>query len=253
VKQSKTGTKSKKTTSKPQGSPNENVKRIQQRLCDLGFNPGPVDGYMGQRTRDAIKSFQTAKGLKVDGIAGKETLGALMGASGGLNLDPVEREDTKTPSRIIRPCHTLVWHCTATPEGREFTREQIRAMHLARGFSDIGYHKLVHLDGKVSEGRSEEIAGSHVSGHNTGTLGYSYIGGVTSTGKAKDTRTPAQKVTMERLTIAAIKKYRLKLVTGHRDLSPDKDHDGVVEPFEWLKICPCFDTTVEYGHLLARK
>ena len=46
-----------------------------------------------------------------------------------------------------RACHTLVWHCTATPEGKEFTRAQIKAMHLVRGFTDIGYHKLIHLDG----------------------------------------------------------------------------------------------------------
>jgi N-acetyl-anhydromuramyl-L-alanine amidase AmpD len=124
-------------------------------------------------------------------------------------------------------------------------------MHLARGFSDIGYHALIHLDGRVSPGRSEDIDGAHVAGHNRNTLGYSYVGGIDSKGKAKDTRTPAQKETMVRLTREAIKKYKLKLVLGHRDLSPDKDHDGVVEPHEWVKMCPCFNAAAEYGCYLG--
>ncbi len=142
----------------------------------------------------------------------------------------------------MRPISMLVWHCTATPEGKEFTREAIDKMHRARGFNKIGYHKLIHLDGRVSEGRPESEVGAHVQGHNTGSIGYSYVGGVLADGKtAKDTRTPAQKATMARLTREAIAKYRLKKVVGHRDLSPDKDGNGIVEPQEWVKICPCFD------------
>jgi N-acetylmuramoyl-L-alanine amidase len=39
-------------------------------------------------------------------------------------------------------------------------------------------------------------------------------------------------------------------VVGHRDLSPDLDKDGLVEPHEWMKQCPCFDAVPEYAHLL---
>jgi N-acetylmuramoyl-L-alanine amidase len=156
-------------------------------------------------------------------------------------------------ARGKRACHTLVWHCTATVEGKEYTRAQIKAMHLVRGFADIGYHKLIHLDGSVSEGRSEDKEGAHVSGHNRGTLGYSYVGGLDASGKPKDTRTVDQKRTMVRLTQEAIAKYGLVMVLGHRDLSPDRDHDGVVEPFEWVKICPCFNAGAEYGPLLGAK
>lgn len=120
----------------------------------------------------------------------------------------------------------------------------------ARGFSGIGYHKLVHLDGSVSEGRPEAQVGAHVSGHNTGTIGYSYVGGLNAKGKPKDTRTPEQMQTMVRLTREAAARCGLRAVVGHRDLSPDLDHDGMIEPHEWVKVCPCFNAIAEYGHLL---
>jgi N-acetylmuramoyl-L-alanine amidase len=151
---------------------------------------------------------------------------------------------------MARRIHTLVWHCTATPEGKDYTRAQIKAMHVARGFRDIGYHKIIHLDGKVSPGRPESEIGAHVAGHNLGTLGYSYIGGLDKKGKAKDTRTPAQKAAMIKLTKEAISRYKLRAVLGHRDLSPDLDHDGMVEPHEWVKQCPCFNAAPEYAGLL---
>jgi N-acetylmuramoyl-L-alanine amidase len=219
------------------------LKLIQQRLKGLGFDPGPIDGTMGALTRAAIIGFQRSRNLDPDGIIGPVTLGALMGQA-------------ERPAPVLvrgrRHCHTLVWHCTATPEGREFTRAQIRAMHLQRGFSDIGYHCLVHLDGSTSPGRSESQVGAHVSGHNSGTLGYSYVGGLAGGGKPKDTRTSAQKKTMLELTRSAIERYSLRAVVGHRDLSPDRDHDGVVEPWEWVKICPCFNAIAEYGYLLKK-
>lgn len=216
----------------------------QKELARLGFDPGPIDGYMGARTREAVRRFQESRKLAPDGILGPVTLGALLGQ---VSPKPVEIVSGK------RAVHTLVWHCTATPEGKEFTRAQIKAMHLVRGFTDIGYHKIIHLDGTVSEGRSEDKEGAHVSGHNRGTLGYSYVGGLDAKGNAKDTRTPAQKQTMVRLTKDAINRYGLRLVLGHRDLSPDRDHDGVVEPFEWVKVCPCFNAATEYGALLGPK
>jgi N-acetylmuramoyl-L-alanine amidase len=225
-------------------APSKILMEAQKKLASLGFDPGPIDGYMGARTREAIRRFQESRKLAVDGILGPVTMGALMGQA-TLPEAPVVRGK--------RACHTLVWHCTATPEGKEYTRAQIKAMHLVRGFTDIGYHKLIHLDGSVSEGRSEDKEGAHVSGHNRGTLGYSYVGGLDSSGKPKDTRTGAQKATMVRLTREAILRYSLRLVLGHRDLSPDRDHDGVVEPFEWVKVCPCFNAAIEYGPLLGAK
>ncbi len=35
-------------------------------------------------------------------------------------------------------------------------------------------------------------------------------------------------------------------VCGHRDLSPDLDGDGEIEPEEWIKACPCFEASKEW-------
>lgn len=227
-----------------------NVKDIQKALASLQFDVGPIDGIIGMRTRNAVKAFQKTANIPVDGIVGPITIAALhIATQGDFKIPQVKKPGA---TRAARDIHTLVWHCTATPEGRELTRQQIKDMHLKRGFGDIGYHKVIHLDGSVSEGRSEDKIGAHVAGHNTGTIGYSYVGGVDVNNKAKDTRTPAQKETMIRLTKEAIAKYNLRAVLGHRDLSPDLDGDGLIEPFEWVKQCPCFNVVPEYAPLFKR-
>ena len=55
------------------GSTGSAVIKLQQRLGDLGFNPGAVDGVFGENTKAAIKAFQRSVGLKDDGIVGSNT------------------------------------------------------------------------------------------------------------------------------------------------------------------------------------
>jgi N-acetylmuramoyl-L-alanine amidase len=241
------------------------IEDIQNALKKAGFDPGPIDGVMGKHTRDALRAFQKDYKLTPDGIFGPRTE-AVMIAGHFLEPELVEQPDEAeqrpvksllnndgtTQPKATRPIHTLVIHCTATPEGREFSREQINAMHVARGFSKIGYHRIIHLDGTVDIGRLDSEIGAHVAGHNVGTLGFSYIGGLARNGRAKDTRTPQQRAKLSLLIEATAKKYSLRAVVGHRDLSPDKDHDGIVEPWEWVKECPCFDAIPEYGYLLRK-
>ncbi len=50
-----------------------NVKQVQEALKDKGFDPGPIDGVMGQKTQEALKSFQQSKNLKVTGRLDSET------------------------------------------------------------------------------------------------------------------------------------------------------------------------------------
>lgn len=60
-----------------QGSRGEDVRFLQERLKDLGYDPGPVDGIFGPRTGQAVRDFQAAQRLTVDGIVGQQTWEAL--------------------------------------------------------------------------------------------------------------------------------------------------------------------------------
>jgi len=59
------------------GSQGEEVKRLQQRLKDLGFYTGEIDGDFGKGTKSAVRIFQQQHDLSADGIAGAMTLAKL--------------------------------------------------------------------------------------------------------------------------------------------------------------------------------
>ena len=71
-----------------QGSSGPDVKSLQQKLKDLGFDPKGVDGNFGPGTRDAVIAFQQSKGLQADGIAGPATLAALQSGAGSTTPAP---------------------------------------------------------------------------------------------------------------------------------------------------------------------
>ena len=136
-------------------------------------------------------------------------------------------------------------HCSATKEGVDYDVSWLRGVHRARGFYDIGYHYVVYLDGSIHKGRPVQEMGAHVKGDNENTMGVCYIGGLDSNGKPKDTRTVMQ-IHALRACIDMLKiDYPDVEVWGHRDASPDLNHDGVITPDEWMKVCPCWDVKTE--------
>ncbi len=141
----------------------------------------------------------------------------------------------------MRTINLIVVHCTATLEWRPFDVAAIRAMHKDRGWSDIGYHKLLGIYGEIWDGRPEGLIGAHVQGHNANSIGVCYVGGIGFDGKPKDTRTEAQRDALDRVVRYYRSRFPDAAIRGHRDLSPDLNHDGIIEPREWLKSCPCFD------------
>ena len=64
-----------------QGSSGPDVKDLQQKLKDLGFDPNGVDGNFGAGTDKAVRAFQQANGLEVDGKVGPGTQAALDAAA----------------------------------------------------------------------------------------------------------------------------------------------------------------------------
>lgn len=135
-----------------------------------------------------------------------------------------------------RTIREIIVHCSATPEGRDYTVEQIRQCHLARQFNDIGYHYVIYRDGSIHKGRDESLIGAHCLGHNASSIGVCYVGGCGYDGKTpKDTRTPEQKTSLIKLLKELKGKYPDAKIYGHRDFAN--------------KACPSFDATSEYKDL----
>lgn len=81
--------------------------------------------------------------------------------------------------------------------------------------------------------------------YNANSLGVCYEGGLDVNGGPADTRTLRQKEAMHRLVANLLQSYPEARVVGHRDLSPDKNYNGIVDPWERTKECPCFEVKAE--------
>lgn len=247
------------------GSKGAAVRDLQTWLNAAGAQPKlHVDGDFGAGTENAVRFFQRAYLLVVDGIAGPQTQAALkqtiappkpgrpepdksamalptpVSGAGREVAAPPPNVDSLRLLDTARAIDELIWHCAATREGQDFTVADIRAWHKQRGFSDIGYHYVVYRDGRIMLGRPVGQQGAHCadSGKNRGTIGACYIGGVAADGKTpKDTRTQAQRASMLWLTRELARRHPIKRVTGHNQYA--------------VKACPSFDVRKdELGRLL---
>lgn len=134
----------------------------------------------------------------------------------------------------------LVIHCTATPEGREVSAADIRRWHTSpaptgRGWRQVGYTDLFHLDGSV-----ERLVNNNEDGNvdpweiTNGAAGYNsvsrhivYAGGCDASMRPKDTRTEAQKEALKKYVLDFHAKHPDVRIVGHNQLA--------------AKACPSFD------------
>lgn len=128
-----------------------------------------------------------------------------------------------------------VWH-----KARGFRRDPAAQRRCSPDLSCIGYHHVIYTNGAIANGRGYDEIGAHTSGHNKVSLGIAMVG--------MDRFSVAQWESLRGLIWALTEqqgkypaRYPNARIVGHRDLSPDTDGDGVVEPQEWLKTCPGFD------------
>lgn len=138
----------------------------------------------------------------------------------------------------MRKIEEIIIHCSATPEGRHTTVEDIDRWHRDRGLKGIGYHYVIYLDGSIHKGRDESAVGAHCTLRNSKSIGICYIGGCEKVGNkliAKDTRTPEQKEALMTLLRDLSARYPGATLHGHNEFSD--------------KACPCFNVQEEYANI----
>lgn len=136
----------------------------------------------------------------------------------------------------------LVIHCTATPEGRDVSADEIRRWHTSptsqggRGWKQVGYTDLIHLNGSVERlvANNEDAwvddweITNGAKGYNSVSRHVVYAGGCASDGKTpKDTRTPAQLAAMEKYVKDFHARHPKVKIIGHNQVA--------------AKACPSFD------------
>ena len=148
----------------------------------------------------------------------------------------------------MRDIKLIVIHCSATRENRSFPVTSLIACHDAR-FGFTGYHYYITRDGQLYQTRHENLPGAHARHYNQHSIGICYEGGLDAMGEPCDTRTKAQRQSMRALLERLTGQFPSAIIMGHRDLSPDLDGNGRIDPDEWQKQCPCFDALLDYADL----
>lgn len=169
------------------------------------------DGDFGPITEQAVKDFQLLVGLKSTGIVDDATYYKLK---------------TSSFKKSRRPISEIILHCSATEESKNFKVEDIKKWHIAKGYSEIGYHYVIYIDGSTHLGRNVNLIGAHCVNHNSKSIGICYIGGLKN-GQPHDTRTPEQKKALLALLRLLKRMYPNAKIYGHNEFS--------------MKACPCFD------------
>ena len=135
----------------------------------------------------------------------------------------------------MRDIKRIILHCTATKEGAHVDVDTIRKWHLARNFSDIGYHYVIYLDGSINLGRNVFTQGAHTRGENEDSIGIAYVGGLDENGKPKDTMLVQQEISFMRLVES------LSVTFGELELHGHNEYSN--------KACPSFDVQAKYKFL----
>lgn len=99
------------------------VRALQERLQAAGFDPGPIDGLDGPQTQAAVRAFQQANGLTVDGIAGRQTMGALdrigqVAPQTTASAVPLPRENPARPLPPLPPGNPSRMAAPPNPQAR---------------------------------------------------------------------------------------------------------------------------------------
>ena len=157
----------------------------------------------------------------------------------------------------IRYIKHLVIHCSAGYAGRDgierFWKETLK-------WKVPGYHFLIEVDGLIHQLLPLDQVSNGVKGYNQHAIHICYVGGVhpENVHLAMDTRTEQQQAGILNCIFQSLewaKQFQdisaIKIL-GHRDFSPDKNGNGIIEPWERIKECPSFEAILEYQWIMKR-
>lgn len=144
----------------------------------------------------------------------------------------------------MRKIERIFVHCTASNQNA--TVNDIKAEFKRKGWKNPGYHYLIDKDGVIHQLLDDSKVSNGVKGYNSTSINVAYIGGIDSSGKGVDNRTEQQKKSLRSLLKVLHSRYPDAHIMGHRDISPDTNGNGIVDPWERIKECPCFNAMDEY-------
>lgn len=156
----------------------------------------------------------------------------------------------------MRKIEKIVVHCTAGSQKQSAT--DIIRYHTGKGknclgWSAPGYHFIVEPSGKIVNTWPVEKISNGVKGHNSTIINVAWIGGLDLSKPmpypSVDNRTLNRRQRLVKLLTELKTEFPVAQIVGHRDLSPDLNGNGVIDPWERIKDCPCFDAILEYAGL----
>jgi N-acetylmuramoyl-L-alanine amidase len=204
----------------------DDVRLLQKELNKQDNAKLAEDGFFGNRTMISVKAFQVKLGLEPDGIVGFKTY-------------------TMLKMTKIKPPVWLVLHCSATPERTAgFTAMSIANYHIkTKGWGRCGYARIIEDDGKIVETHRVDTTDgiqpfemTYGTGNSTvdfQALNVCYTGGLTKGFKVTDTRTEAQKDSMDLLVRQIVIIHPHIKVAGHNQFFNKGCPSFWVE--DWLK------------------
>lgn len=152
--------------------------------------------------------------------------------------------DVLAEAECKREITHVVFHCTGGAISQ--TRGQVMAEFKRKGWKNPGYHLLVDKWGTPHRLLSDDKVANGAKGYNSHSIHIAWTGGRNK----EDIRTPYQILALEALARMYHKKFPNAKFCGHRDLSPDLNKNGEIEPCEWVKRCPMFDVKKEYQDII---
>lgn len=147
----------------------------------------------------------------------------------------------------MRKIERIFVHCTAGSQRQ--TLADLWAEFQRKRWKNPGYHYVVFPNGTIQQLVDDNVVANGVYGYNQTAVHVAYVGGIDAAGSAIDNRTPAQKEALIRVLRMLHRRYPAARILGHRDISPDRNHNGKVDKWERIKDCPCFDAITEYQDL----